>query len=145
MAAETATVVATSTVLTTTTGVVLAVLPQNMADGTVTGNSGKGRFLYHYSPNETLGGPLRPGSYLTDVSGLTVNQAIRQLALDKPLGTQLYTYIFSVQPYEYIRAPNSIPNTNFVRPANGQLGWGIEYVNTVPLVPIAPPFPTAQD
>lgn len=89
-------------------------------------------------------GPLRPGSYLTPDGGMASDLAIIQLALPRPMGTQLYVHTFIVKPGEYAPAPNSIPGTRMVRPANGHIGLGIEYVNTVPLVPVGPSYPAPR-
>jgi hypothetical protein len=41
---------------------------------------------------------------------------------------------FNVKKGEYTSAPNSLL-FNLVKPANGKLGLGREFINTVPLVP----------
>jgi RHS repeat-associated protein len=126
-------------------GIMLMALPTELGNGELTSEQlRKGatpRILYHYTRLPQLIGPLDVGSYLTVDGNLSSEQAIRQLALKDSVDTQLYRYTFEVYPGEYRPADNSISGTRLVRPANGQLGLGVEYQSTVPLVPIGPAIP----
>jgi RHS repeat-associated protein len=99
------------------------------------------RTLYHYSttPPSEFKGTLKVGSYLTPNGDYSSKEAGSKLALpiDSETGKTkmpLYKYTFDVKEGEYGPAPNSLP-FNIVKPANGKLGLGTEFVNTVPLVP----------
>lgn len=101
------------------------------------------RILYHYSivPPNQWRGTLMPGGYLTPNGLYSGEQAANRLALPNDLSTgkskvPTYRYTFDVKEGEYVAAPNSLP-FNLVKPANGKLGFGTEFVNTVPLVPMA--------
>src|SRR5690606_947144 len=106
-----------SSILANVAGVGLLLYPTELADGTL-GREMMPRTMFHYTP-KTLNGALKPGNYLTIDGNLTSADAIRQLALPYKLGTQLNVYMFQVYPGQYVPAPNSIQNTNFVAPANG--------------------------
>lgn len=68
-------------------------------------------------------------------SGYTSNDAINFLALDVPLGTQLYVHSFVVPEGGYSAAPNSIPGTFIVEAKDEKPGGGIEFVSRVELEP----------
>jgi hypothetical protein len=88
-----------------------------------------------------LNGPLGRGNFLTTDGTLSSSEAIHQLSLDKEATIQLYRYTFILNPGQYEPAEDSLPSTRLVRPANGHIGFGIEYQNTVPIWPIGSPVP----
>ncbi|MDR0997891.1 MAG: hypothetical protein LBL70_02400 [Treponema sp.] len=113
----------------------------SISDTTAQTKTKQDRVLYHNTntPPSEWKGVLRPGSYLTPNGSCAGKQAANRLALpqDPNTGkTRILTHriTFNVKEGEYTSAPNSLL-FNLVKPANGKLGLGREFINTVPLVP----------
>lgn len=99
------------------------------------------KLMYHYttvSPDKWVG-PLAPGNYITPNGNYSSVEADNKLALPKDkYGNDripTYKYTFKVKEGEYTTAPNSLLG-NIVAPLNGKDGGGIEFINTVPLIPL---------
>ncbi len=103
-------------------GIFSVAIPSTMGDSTSI-------IMYHYSPVSKLIGRLGAGQYVTPNGGMSSGMAIQQLALDKPLGIQLYIHPVPGTSSDFIAAPNSLSG-NVVAPANGQLGGGTEFITT---------------